>query len=443
MLLDQARKSTEDPVALWVVYREAQDVAVQICDVRTAVAAIEESARFFDFDPMAVKNTALAAAGKNARTAEDLAALADALDRLTEEFLAADQYDAADKSSSAALQFARKSNVPRLVARATSRNREVADAKTRFQSMKATLQTLAKTPDDPSANLEMGQFLCFIKGNWDLGLRFLVKGSDAGLKALAEKELALPTAVADQVALADAWYDLGEKEKLPSRKGQALGHAREYYALALPSTVALQKAKVEKRLEQIEAAIGAAPGEAGSINLFKLIDLKKDVLNGTWSQKGAAYACTQSGTLQLPYNVPAEYDLLVTMERVADDFFRLNLVSEVGTFAAVIDWNYRASFELLDGKDWLQQDETTTFQKPPVPLNKPFVVKASMRRSGIRVYLDGKLLLTWEGGLKRLTPNGGWVNPNSKCLSLNSHKGQLIVSAVTLIPVLDPGKPLR
>jgi hypothetical protein len=30
------------------------------------------------------------------------------------------------------------------------------------------------------------RFLCFVKGNWDLGLRFIVKGSDAALKSIAE-----------------------------------------------------------------------------------------------------------------------------------------------------------------------------------------------------------------------------------------------------------------
>jgi hypothetical protein len=444
-LLDQARKSSEDPVALWVVYREAQDVAVQVCDVRTAMTAIDESARFFDIDSMAMKNAALTAAGKNAKTAEDLAALAESLDRLIEELMAADQYDAAEKAAASALQYARKTNAPRLVGRATLRSKEVAEAKSRFQAMKAVLQTLAKTPDDPGANQEMGQFLCFIKGNWDLGLRFMIKGSDAGLKTLAEKELALPTAFADLVAVADGWYDLGEKEKLPSRKNQLLGHAREFYALSLPGAVALQRAKVEKRLEQIETAIGAPPGEAGAINLFKLIDLKKDVLSGDWTMKGNAYTCTpQFGSrVQVPYNLPAEYDLLVTMERVGDDFLVLGLVAETGDFAAVLDWSYRASFELLDGKDQGKQDESTTFQKPPIPTGKPVVVRASIRRTSAKILIDGKLILDWEGGMKRLTPNPGWPRTNPKCAFLGSHKGQLLFTAVTLVPLLDPGKPLR
>jgi len=61
----------------------------------------------------------------------------------------------------------------------------------------------------------MGQFLCFVKASWDLGLRFLIKGSDAGLKALAEKELSIAANPAEQTAVADGWYELADKEKQP------------------------------------------------------------------------------------------------------------------------------------------------------------------------------------------------------------------------------------
>ena len=61
------------------------------------------------------------------------------------------------------------------------------EAKLKFQAMKSALTTLARTPEDPVANSQMGQFLCFVKGNWDLGLRFIAKGSDAALKSIADK----------------------------------------------------------------------------------------------------------------------------------------------------------------------------------------------------------------------------------------------------------------
>ena len=214
-LIEEARKNSSDSAAQWVLCREAQDAALQAGDVKTALEAADIVARQFDVDGLALRNAVLTSAAKTARTPEDFSALAAALMRLIDELVAADQYDVADKSSAAALQHARRSNDVPLILRITLRAREVAEAKTRFQAMKKVLETLAKNPEDPPANLEMGQFLCFVKGNWDLGPRFLVKGPDGPLKTLAQKEVALPTASAEVVSLADGWWDLAEKEKSP------------------------------------------------------------------------------------------------------------------------------------------------------------------------------------------------------------------------------------
>src|SRR5204862_7947522 len=136
-------------------------------------------------------------------------------------------------------------------------------------------------PDDAAANTEMGQLLCYVKGNWELGVRFLVKGSDGPLKALAQKELAVSLEAAEQVAVADGWWDLAEKEKSPLRKSQLQLHARDFYEAALPGLSTLQRLKVEKRLD--------SPGVAGTgtlIDLLRLADPAKDTVAGTWTVKG-------------------------------------------------------------------------------------------------------------------------------------------------------------
>ena len=209
LLMEQAAKSQDDPVALWVLCREAQDNAVQICDTPSALESIEVVARIFDVDAMAMKNAALIAAGKAAKAPEELVVLANALSKLIEEFIRADQYESAEKAGSLAVQYARKSNDP-------------------------VMQTQAKNPDDPAANLEIGRFLCFVKGSWDLGLRFLVKGSDQPLKALAEKELNFSMQSAERVALADGWYDFAEKERSPFERANCSSMPRRSMRVRFP-----------------------------------------------------------------------------------------------------------------------------------------------------------------------------------------------------------------
>src|SRR6185436_10463396 len=197
----QSAKPQDDPAILWVLCREAQEAATQVCEVKTLMCAIDTAAAAFDVDAMLMKSGALTAAGKAAKAPEEFKELAEALFKLIDDLIQADQYDSADKMAILASTYARKFGDPPLVSRATLRSKEITEAKALYQSMKGVLEAQAKNPDDAGANLEIGKFLCFVKGSWDMGLRFMVKGSDASLKALAEKELAIPAQPSERVAL--------------------------------------------------------------------------------------------------------------------------------------------------------------------------------------------------------------------------------------------------
>jgi hypothetical protein len=271
LLLEMAGKSQDDPAALWVLCREAQEVAGQNGNVRGSLQAVEAAARVFDVDGLAMKNVALTSAGKTIRTADDSAEVTEALMELADEFVRSDQYDPADKVAVAALQHARKANDPPMIDRVATRGKEIAEARTLFAGMKAVLETLARTPEDAPANAEMGKFLCFVKGNWDLGLRFMVKGSDPVLKGLAEREAEFPAPSADRISLADSWYDLADKEKSPLRKNQMLAHAQVLYEAGLSGTTALTRARIEKRLESLQnVARSGQPMRSASVELTAL-----------------------------------------------------------------------------------------------------------------------------------------------------------------------------
>ncbi|HZE99243.1 MAG TPA: hypothetical protein VE981_19720 [Planctomycetota bacterium] len=162
-LLDQAARTSGDPAGSWVLYREAQDVAVQAGDPKLAVAAVDGAARVFDVDAPALKLAALSAIAKAAKTSDEIAMILDPMYRLVDDYIAADQYESADKASAAALALAKKGGQILLFQRAALRAREVSESKAKFQAMKGSLETLAKSPDDARANGEMGQFLCFVK----------------------------------------------------------------------------------------------------------------------------------------------------------------------------------------------------------------------------------------------------------------------------------------
>ena len=448
LLMEQAAKSQDDPVALWVLCREAQDNAVQICDTPSALESIEVVARIFDVDAMAMKNAALIAAGKAAKAPEELVVLANALSRLIEEFIRADQYESAEKAASLAVQYARKSNDPVLAARASTRAKEVTEAKTLYQSMKSVMQTQAKNPDDPAANLEIGRFLCFVKGSWDLGLRFLVKGSDQPLKALAEKELNFSMQSAERVALADGWYDFAEKERSPLRKSQLLVHAKAIYESALPDAPALARARIEKRLGEMNAAAVAA-GKLPPIDLLKLIDPTMDSLCGSCTRVGSALVCSRGtnayggAMVQIAYAPPEEYDLQVVLEKKEVIGTNPGFVIGLRDFAISLEIHggNTSGLATLDGKG--SDANETTFKGVLFKKSTPSTVVCQLRKGHVSVDVDGKQIINWSGDFKRLAHIPDRKKPLPGGMVVGCWDSAYAITKVALTPYGQQGEKLR
>jgi hypothetical protein len=444
-LFEQGVKTPEDRTAQWVLWREAQDVSVQNGDVRGALRAVEAAAGLFDVDALQMKQSALTSAAKAIKTPVEFGELASALLDLVDALIAADQYEGADKAAVQALAAAKKSGDAGLVARATTRSKVVAEAKTRFLAMKSVLQTLAKTPDDPAANNEMGQFLCFVKGTWDLGLRFLVKGSDPALKALAEKELALTGQAADQVAVADGWWDLAATEKSPLRKTQMISHAAGIYEAAVLSASGLVKAKIEKRLSEVEPTAGVSK----PVDLLRLIDPKADAILGQWKLEDGVLSsnATAAGRVQIMYQPPEEYDVtMVFSRRSGIDNISMGLVTGGTQFCVSIDGfagqGGASLIESIDGGGPLERNPSVV-RGLHAQGNQPHTVVYSVRKGRISATVDGKKLLSWEGESRRLSPNPVWKVPDGRAMSLGSWGVELSVTKLILTPVTGQGKKLR
>ena len=67
-------------------------------------------------------------------------------------------------------------------------------------------------PTDPEANLIVGRYKCFVKGDWDTGLLMLALGTDPALATLAVKELEGAKSPDEQVKLGDSWWALADKQ---------------------------------------------------------------------------------------------------------------------------------------------------------------------------------------------------------------------------------------
>jgi hypothetical protein len=132
--------------------------------------------------------------------------------------------------------------------------KEIETIKLEADKVKDHQTTLKTKPDDPTANLAVGRFLCFIKNDWEAGIGHLTKGSDTKFKDAAEKDAkAADGSEMDKLAAADTWYDLAATADPAIKHGMQM-RAHHWYTTALSGLAGLNKVKVEKRIAELESA---------------------------------------------------------------------------------------------------------------------------------------------------------------------------------------------
>src|SRR6185436_2486762 len=96
------------------------------------------------------------------------------------------------------------------------------------------------TPEDYAMS---GRFLCFVKGDWELGIADLAKGKEDPLQKLAVSDLAGASEAEGILPLGDAWA----ARKEPGAKDRAAF----WYAKAWPLTSGIAREKLRSKLHAI------------------------------------------------------------------------------------------------------------------------------------------------------------------------------------------------
>jgi serine/threonine protein kinase/formylglycine-generating enzyme required for sulfatase activity len=247
-LLEQATSTTAGPDAQYVFARLAGEQAVEAGDRDTAFAAVDRLAETHTVERLAMKAGVLAALAKGARAPAQHKTLSQQALELLDLALEQNDFTVAATAGKLAVSEAGRARDKDAVQQARARSREVDQAVKAFAQVEEAAATLKQTPNDAEANRVVGRYECLVKGNWDQGLAKLARGTDGPLKTLAELELIGSQRPTQQIELADAWWDLAEKELGVVRKNMQLRAAR-WYRRAAPHTTGLVQAKVDKRLK--------------------------------------------------------------------------------------------------------------------------------------------------------------------------------------------------
>jgi len=253
-LQTEAAKPQKEAALQYVLLTETRDIAALAGEIPIAMGAIDDLDRIFAIDAWTMKTETLAAAMKSAKTPEAARLVAEAYGPVIEQAVDRDDYEPALQLCPKAETAAKASQSSSLLAKAQARTKEVTALRDEFRNLKAALKTIQDSPADPAANLAVGLYRCFAKGDWLHGAPMLAKGSDAVIAALGQKEMTPPAETQAQVALADGWREAGEK-RLGATKTRLLSRALHWYEKALPDIPGLLRVKVEGYIETITKAV--------------------------------------------------------------------------------------------------------------------------------------------------------------------------------------------
>jgi len=444
LLLGMASEKSDDPGTRYVLLREAMNAASQAGDLATTLWAIDRMANVFEMDVRPLREKVLSEAERVAAKPEDFWRLAQGRLIMAEEAVAVAQTDVAEKSAKEAAAHAGRAKSLFLAARASALLKEVSGQKARYDQVRKALETLEITPGDPGANLIAGQHGCFVRDDWEIGLRMLAKGSDAAMKALADRDLANPTEAAEQILVGDGWWTLAETKggtaKDPLRK-----RAEFWYRKAAGAVPDQLRKRIDERLQELEDELAAA----SSVDLLRLIEPKRDTVLGEWEFEGKSLVCRQeiiAARLQIPYLPPEEYDVAIVAQRTSGcEAINLGLSQGTVKFNMVIDGyartGYASGLALIDGK--FANANPTTRPGPLLIQGRPSTIECSVRKTGVSMKVDGRLIFEWSGAFSRLSSYDALKTPHPRALFISGWDSQYRFSSFVLLPVSGKGEVLR
>jgi len=456
-LYDVAAKDGSSPAERYMLLMKGAEIAATAGDLSLSLQGIDTLDADYAIDALDLKQKLLEkfiAAGRP----DQVAIAIPAAEQLVDQAVAADRFDIAVVLATTASKAVAKSKI------ATHKEDEERLARRRhdihllepiYAAAKKAQETLEKAPADPEANLTVGRWLCFYKGDWTTGLPMLTKGSDEKLKALAEQEFKSPTDADQQVQIADAWWDLAQKEAGIARDSLHL-HAGGIYQDATPNLAsALKKAAIEKRLAEI-ADLKPLPATVGTVrsiaavkfplnqwvDVLRLVDTTSNAVKGKWSRAGKEIAVVESvdaARIVIPVAVEGSYDLEVEFNRHEGGPADLSTTIPVGGYACnVVVGNGRdGGLDVLDG------ERANSGRNPAKVHSDEFVngreyrllVKVRLQsadKASIDALLDGKPYVHWQGNPSALALHSDWTMPTLDHLGLGAWRSLATFSSARL-----------
>lgn len=449
--------STETGDKRYVMLRDSARISAENFKLPTSFAALEKMVDTYQVKFDAIASDVLKTAKKGAKSPEQNAEFAELGIKLADLGMKWNEYDAAVKAVNESKSVAGKAGDKSLVEKTNEKLKEVTLLKKEFDDYVKAEDGLSKitfedTVNDPKKkadfekfNLIAGKWQCFKEDKWNIGIYMLPMGSDKDLASIAQKEQKLfenkiPLTAENFYDLAESWYAKTKNEPDKREKARYGTRALHWYDRTLETATGALKAKTKTRIGELGAV---AAGGKTIVDLLKLIDLNKDSVKGDWKYVGQNLVSppVAFARIQIPIIPPEEYDLKILVAlKSGTGSLNVGLVGGNAQFQHGVNDSI-AGIDLLDGK--LANANETTYKGKIFSDEKVRAFVYRIRKDGVSVSVDEKVINAWKGDYKRLTLYPDWVIPHKKALFIGAYNAEYQISQVTLTPISGQMQKLR
>jgi len=448
-LIGEAAVTQNDAAVRYVLLAEAMDFAAGVGDAGTIVQAVRELGRFYAVDEIELTRAALIRAAASDLSPEAAEGLARTCLETAEVASVADRFEVVTQLTNLAEAVAQRSRKVAYVASIQVRLADLRALAAEYVQVRQAEAVVEKQPENAAAHQVIGRFYALHKGQWSKGLEHLAAGTDEAMRQAAAKELKKPGDPIEQLALADAWWEIAQKATGVAQ-AQITWRAQMWYRECKSSFAGITLGRIQMRLQEPEVVVAAAlpavnveavPGQ--TVDLLALIDPAKDKADGEWAMEGGNLVVGNGrySVLMLPYYLPAEYELRTTFTRVeGSGSICVLLASHNKSFGFQLDVKGEARFERVANK--IAKDNPTSM---PISISngRRYTLGLQIRDDSIAATLDGKPITQWKTDYKDLSRYVLWKAPNDKLSGLGANNAKVIFHKVELIEIRGTGKPLR
>lgn len=262
-LLTTADTMEADPAGAYTLQQAAMRLAIDASDADILIKAIDQRVARFEVDSFDENLKWIQAFGQATASRDASVVKGDPiLERAIAVIYAGireDEYMLASSVARIANRFTSTSREDKVARLLTRLRTQLGVAKREYDKSVDDLHQFRINPDDHDAGAAFGSFLCFIKGDWQTGLKLIADGTGSDLVEVARMDLRGASDASDQVAIGDAWWELSLRGSGAYQQG-AQDRAVMWYTQALERLPeSLDRIHVKNRLQEADESDGRSP----------------------------------------------------------------------------------------------------------------------------------------------------------------------------------------